>query len=165
MAISGERLDQLSKDKSVEALRILLHTLSEKHNLKTDELFDVIVGKQEESIPLSAFSSGLSALEVVVKFLKEEKNRRYSDIARLLNRDDRTIWATYSNSRKKSRAPLDLESPVLIPISIFSSRDRSPLEALVSYMKNSGYTVSQISRMLDKDYQTVYTTQRRGMSR
>lgn len=43
----------------------------------------------------------LSVLESIVKYLKENYNLTYHQIAILTNRDDRTIWSTYNNAMKK----------------------------------------------------------------
>ncbi len=43
----------------------------------------------------------LSVLEVIVEYLKEEKNMSFHEIALALKRDDRTIWTVYSRARKK----------------------------------------------------------------
>jgi len=42
-----------------------------------------------------------SALEAIVIYLKENQEMTYAQIARLLNRDDRTIWTTYQRAKKK----------------------------------------------------------------
>jgi len=53
-------------------------------------------------IPLPVFQSDtLSILECLVRFLKEVQRMRYCDIARLLNRDDRTIWTIYKRGKAK----------------------------------------------------------------
>ncbi len=43
----------------------------------------------------------LSALEAIVRYLKDEHNLTYSQIATMLQRDDRTVWTTYQRSLKK----------------------------------------------------------------
>lgn len=43
----------------------------------------------------------LAALEAVVVYLKDSQGLTYSQIAKLLNRDDRTIWTTYQRAKKK----------------------------------------------------------------
>ena len=42
-----------------------------------------------------------SILESVVKHLVEDHNLKFSQIADLMNRDDRTIWTVYSRVKKK----------------------------------------------------------------
>ncbi|MBD3310190.1 hypothetical protein GF351_03145 [Candidatus Woesearchaeota archaeon] len=54
------------------------------------------------AVPAELFSNRkLGVLEMAVKFLKEEIGLRYSEIADLLDRDDRTIWAVYHQAVKK----------------------------------------------------------------
>ncbi|MFH1506598.1 MAG: sigma factor-like helix-turn-helix DNA-binding protein [archaeon] len=43
----------------------------------------------------------LSILEHIVLYMKDELNLKYSQIAELLQRDDRTIWTVYSRAKKK----------------------------------------------------------------
>ncbi|MDD9952762.1 MAG: sigma-70 region 4 domain-containing protein [Candidatus Woesearchaeota archaeon] len=43
----------------------------------------------------------LAALEAIVVYLKDSQGLTYAQIARLLNRDDRTIWTTYTRAKKK----------------------------------------------------------------
>ena len=53
-------------------------------------------------IPISVFQSDtLSIMECLVRHLKEAQRMRYCDIARLLNRDDRTIWTIYKRGKAK----------------------------------------------------------------
>ncbi len=54
------------------------------------------------NIPTSIFRDrSLSVLEAVVEYLKEHHNLNYHQIARLLNRDERTIWTVYNRAKKK----------------------------------------------------------------
>jgi DNA-directed RNA polymerase specialized sigma24 family protein len=43
----------------------------------------------------------LAALEAIVVYLKDSQGMTYAQIAKLLNRDDRTIWTTYQRAKKK----------------------------------------------------------------
>lgn len=43
----------------------------------------------------------LAALESLVVYLKDTQGLTYAQIAKLLNRDDRTIWTTYARAKKK----------------------------------------------------------------
>jgi len=53
-------------------------------------------------IPLSVLQDrSVAVLESIVEYLKEEKNLKYSEIATLLNRDQRTIWTVYNRVKKK----------------------------------------------------------------
>ena len=53
-------------------------------------------------IPVSILTNReLSVLENIVKYLYENFELNYSEIARLLCRDNRTIWTVYSRAKKK----------------------------------------------------------------
>ncbi len=52
-------------------------------------------------IPTEALSSGLSALESISLYLNKKYGIGYSKIAKLLNRDQRTIWTVCDRARKK----------------------------------------------------------------
>ncbi|MEK6922488.1 MAG: hypothetical protein AABX08_01655 [Nanoarchaeota archaeon] len=52
-------------------------------------------------IPVSIFQNKLGALENIVLYLKDELNLSYHNIAELLERDDRTIWAMYNRAKNK----------------------------------------------------------------
>ena len=55
-------------------------------------------------IPLSIFKDRkLSVLEAISEYLKETHSMRFSVIARLLNKDQRTIWTVYSRAKKKRK--------------------------------------------------------------
>jgi DNA-directed RNA polymerase specialized sigma24 family protein len=54
------------------------------------------------AIPTSIFRDrDLSVLEAIAEYLKDKKGMRYSEIAQLLNRDDRTIWTSYQRAKQK----------------------------------------------------------------
>lgn len=61
-----------------------------------------IIKSEQFSVPISIFSNRkLSILESLVSYLKKTQNLKLSQIASLLNRDQRTIWTSYSRARKK----------------------------------------------------------------
>ena len=53
-------------------------------------------------VPVSVFKDRkFSVLEVIVSYLKDNFNLRYSEIAVLLRRDERNIWTVYNRRKKK----------------------------------------------------------------
>ena len=74
----------------------------------------------EYLIPVSCLK-GNSSLQAIVSFLKS-KGLRFSQIAKVLNRDQRTVWCTYKNSGTIS---LDDPCEYFIPASIFSIVDKT----------------------------------------
>ena len=58
--------------------------------------------KKEIKIPISIFDDRrLGVLESLVLYLKTNQSLKNSEIARILNRDSRTIWTVYSRVKKK----------------------------------------------------------------
>jgi predicted transcriptional regulator len=110
-------------------------------------------------IPLSLFSNRkLGVLEVTVKYLKENQNMKYSEIAKILNRDERTIWTTYSKAVKKNKELFTAKKDITISVSIFTNRNLAPLKALITSLKNKGMNLTQISKKLNRSYKTIWTT-------
>lgn len=57
----------------------------------------------EISIPISIFAAEkISALESITVYLHDKLELRFSEIAGLLQRDQRTIWTVYHRARKKT---------------------------------------------------------------
>ncbi|MBU1111241.1 MAG: sigma-70 region 4 domain-containing protein [Nanoarchaeota archaeon] len=62
----------------------------------------VVLEKSSLAIPTSIFKNReLSVLEALTVHLRDDKGMTYAQIARLLNRDDRTIWTAYNRAMKK----------------------------------------------------------------
>lgn len=60
------------------------------------------ISNPTNSVPVSIFHNHkLGALESLVLYLKESRQMKYSEIGRLLSRDPRTIWISYSKAKKK----------------------------------------------------------------
>ncbi|MFH1850227.1 MAG: hypothetical protein ABH879_08685 [archaeon] len=118
-----------------------------------------------EELPVSIFSNdSLSALEAIVKYMKENLRLSFAEISRLLNRNSRTIWTTYQVARKRMPARFAVTgSAFTIPTSIFQNRTYSVLEAIVSYLhKNTELQFAQIARLLNRSYRTILTVHRRA---
>lgn len=61
------------------------------------------IRKTKSSFPLSIFKNKkLTILESVTLYLKQ-KQLKYCEIGKLLNRDQRNIWTIYSRATKKSK--------------------------------------------------------------
>ena len=123
---SDEPIISIKEDNSFQILKLAIEDLKKRYNLEASEILSLIEEKpvsKEILLPLSIFKAeGLSALEAICKYLKEELELTYSKIASLLNRNNRTIWATYNNAIKKSKEKLFVEkSEFFVPISISSS--------------------------------------------
>jgi hypothetical protein len=114
-------------------------------------------------IPLNIFSKkNLGILEAIVKYLKETTNLSYHEIAQILNRDDRTIWATYNKACKKEKEAFKIENvEETIDPKIFSDRNQAPLKALITHLVGRDMTLKQISTALNRSYKTIWLTYRK----
>lgn len=119
--------------------------------------YNDLFSEQEVFVPLSIFSSQISTFQAVVKYLKEVEGLKYSEIAELTKRDQRSIWNTYSQAKNLN---IDGDGNDFIPLSIFSDRTYSALESLVMYLKRTGLNYNEMALMLQRNYQTIYTTYR-----
>lgn len=111
------------------------------------------------TIPIGVFDNdALSSLEAIVKYLKEEQKIRFCKIANLINRSNKTIWATYRKAIKKMPSSFKAYSTkILIPISAFSNRNFSILESLVGFIKELDYSNHEVGVMLHLDDRTIWT--------
>ncbi len=65
---------------------------------------DISKLKKEISVPIAIFDDRrLGVLECLVRYLRDTLKLRNTDIAKILNRDDRTIWTVYSRVKQKTK--------------------------------------------------------------
>ncbi len=126
-----------------------------------EEILKSVKKKEPDGIPVSIFANDeLSSLETIVKFLKENKRLRFSEIASLLNRDQRNVWTTYSKSVKKKKEQFVVsESKYYIPVEIFKDRSLGVLENICLHLKDE-YKLSfhEIAVLLRRNDRTVWTS-------
>ena len=127
------------------------------------------IKKPEEAVvPVSVFSNGyLSALEAIVKFLRENKGLRFVDIARLLGRDQRAVGVTYRFATKKMAFRLKVRvSKYFLPLSVIADKKLSVLETIVYYLKKT-YSLSyhDIALLLRRDDRTIWTVYQRALKK
>ncbi len=119
-----------------------------------------LVVSDEPSVPLSIFSTRLSALQALVRFLYEERNYSFAQVGELLNRSQKTVWATYQAA--KSQPFVYAEGELTIPIARFASRILSPLETLVVFLTELGFSNAETARFLSLDPRTTWTVKQRA---
>jgi predicted transcriptional regulator len=60
--------------------------------------------KEYIDIPSFVFKDRtLSVLEVMVEYLRDNKKMRFHEIAKIINRDDRTVWTVYRRAKLKRK--------------------------------------------------------------
>ena len=122
------------------------------------------------TIPSGIFTGRLGCLEAMVKYMKENLEMGYHEIAEILNRDNRNIWTVYKKARGKQPEAMNLEKtlimlPVMkiektflvLPVSIFENDKLTTLEAIVLYLKEKGLRYNEISKLLNRDQRNIWT--------
>jgi len=159
--------EHIEKDDSFALLERTLARVQDKFNLTPEEILNLLDKKKKHTItiPLSIFQNDeLSSLEMISKYLKEELNLRFCEIAFLLNRDDRTIWDAYNSSQEKMKERLTVEpSRYSVPLTVFHNRTLAVLEAITQYLKDEcDLRYCQIARLLNRDDRTIWTVYQRA---
>ena len=160
------KFKELSKEGKIELISYLINELKRLHDVSEQE----ILGKREISVPVGIFANdALGSLEAIVKYMKEDLKLKFSKIAKLLNRSNKTIWSTYHNAIKKFPSQFGFVSKeILIPVFAISNRSFSTLESVVGFIKDFGYTNHEVAVMLHLDDRTIWTVydrvkKKRGM--
>ncbi len=159
-----ESLLQFLAELQQEDLQRLFLRLVDYSHATIDDL-QRMLGRRKTLVRLPSFIfvPELGALESVVKYLREEMGYSYHKIAVLLNRDDRTIWTTYSNASRKYPRRLVGRREFSIPLSILDDRRLGMLEAVVCYLKDElHYRFRAIGKLLGRDERTIWTTHHRA---
>ncbi|MBI2572947.1 hypothetical protein HYV86_03755 [Candidatus Woesearchaeota archaeon] len=119
-----------------DLLRELLRRLQEKNSLKFEELITLYTQTSpQKTIPCSIFNYNLHPAEALCKYLKENQHLTFQQIALLLNRNQKSMWATYQRAIKHRKQPFPLkEETFIIPLTLFSSRKKSVFENVVLYL-------------------------------
>ena len=142
------------------------HHIETQKELEPGLVKEHLEGKQT-LIPLSIFSNKrLSALEAIVKYLRENEQLRNTDTAQLLGRSSASVWITYRNAAKKMYAKLSVEkSDLFIPTSALSGK-LSALESISTYLRQEyGLSYRRIGKLLNRDERTIWTVCSRAMKK
>lgn len=113
-------------------------------------------------IPVSVIADrGLSILESLVEYLKDELRYNYHEIGELTNRDERTIWTVYNRARKKRETKPKLQlkiSAVKVPLSVLFDRKLSSFETVVEYLKEQlKFSYHEIGELTNRNERTIWT--------
>jgi predicted small secreted protein len=80
--------------------RTLAVTYAVAHR-KMPEKFSTDIDTDTKRIPFTSFSKDLSVLECICAYLKSQ-NHSYADIARMIGKDQRTVWTVCKRAENKS---------------------------------------------------------------
>ena len=157
--------ESIEEDWLFKELEIILSKIREKHDVDNKKIFSIVEKKDssELKIPISAFrNKNMGILETISKYLVEERKLTYHEIAVILKRDDRTIWASYHAANKKHSGKISISNEptqARISLSIFADRNLGPFEVLVNYLKEGLKMKNiEIAKTLARDPRTVWAT-------
>jgi uncharacterized protein YlxP (DUF503 family) len=152
-------IDVLNRKEKLAELQSILLQLKTQYNLGSEEIAQLL-REEENMLPASLYQDrALGIMELTVKYMKENLGYSFSEIARLLNRDQRTIWVVYHNvTQKHPLAIHPAHSEYLIPASIFADREKGVLQAIVTYLKiKYSLRFADIGKILNRDPRVVCT--------
>jgi len=164
----------IEDDKLLETINLLVDELKEKHKLSKSEIMKVIIKQISKKykmsikeviklseamlIPTTIFSKKLGALESLVKYMKENLNMSYKEIADKLERDKRTIWTAYKKAAEKQKEQIrPKKTDIVLPISAFENKKLTILESIILYLKEKGLRFSEIAKLLERDQRNIWT--------
>ena len=149
------------RKKEVQKLKLDIDTFREKYDISLDEF---VVLFDSNHLPLSIFSTDLSPMEAVVKFLKEDLDKKISEIARILGKQPPAVWLAYNNSKIKHKSRFSIiPSRYDIPIEKLSSGNLSLLEIISSYLIDEHkLSFRDAGKILNRNERTVWTAYHRA---
>jgi len=156
--------NKLNPDRNDNNSQNLLEEIKKEYNI-TEQQLTQLLKQKEETIPIHIFDNKtLSSLEAIVKYLKENKNLKHSKIAKKLNRNTKTIWATYQKAKQKHPKEFEeQETEITIPPTIFCDRTLSILEHITNYLKeNNNLNYTEIAKLLNRSPKTIWTVHQRS---
>ena len=113
---------------------------------------------EEQSVPVEIFAKKLSPSEAICKYLKENRNQSFHQIAVVLGRDDRSVWTSYHRALRKQKSLVVISHPSpSIPLSILANRSLSFLESVILYLSHQGMKPMAIARLLHRSAPIIYT--------
>ncbi len=159
--------EELRKDYSEEKeilISKLFKAIQEEYKVSRENVLSLI--RKEVEIPINAFSKELGALEAIAKYMKENLNMNYHEIAKELGRNERTIWIAYKKATEKQKEPIKpKETKMFLPISIFKDKKLTTLESIILYLKEKRLKFSEIAKLLERDQRNIWTIYSRAIKK
>jgi hypothetical protein len=146
-----------SKQRWIEVLKIALTELKENHSASAEEIIN-IVNKEQLFIPVSIFrrENKIGALESLCKYMKENLNLKFSEIARIISRDERTVWTAYKKATDKKTDRFEIKSEeIFMPLEKFL-KEKTALASIILFLKDK-HTNTEIARILNRDPRNIHS--------
>jgi hypothetical protein len=157
--------NETSREALLSILKITLTELKDKYSIPADEIIK-LVSKEQLLIPLSIFKKEktIGALESLCKYLKENTGLSFSEIAKLIGRDERTVWNAYHDAyKKKSEKFVIEEKESYVPLESFNKR-LTILESIILFLKEKNNNVN-VAKILGRDPRNVYSIYKRAQEK
>lgn len=151
-------IQTLKVDEKV-ALDALIKYLQEEKDYTPKKISAIIANNTTVFLPLSIFETNLCCLEAISVYTKDFIGMNFSDTARLIHRDPKTIWGAYKRAKQKGWHIGKTSGKERIELSVFSDREFSTLESLVFHLKErKKFRLTEIARLTSRDNRTIWTT-------
>ncbi|MBX4196406.1 LamG domain-containing protein [Candidatus Pacearchaeota archaeon] len=148
------------RKKEIEAIE----ELKRKYSLTDEDLREILENRSSDKVPVTLFITELGGLESLCKYLKENRNMSYHEIAMQLERNDRTIWTSYKKASSKYTESIREDKEALqIPLSVFKNKELTVFESIIIYLKKQELTFSEIAQLLQRDQRNVWTIHSRAV--
>jgi len=122
---------------------------------------NVKLGVSSSDIPITIFTTSLSPLESLTRFLKDSKGKKLVEISRIMSRSSAALSAAYKSAASKKFEFGETEH--MIPLEEFEKNsDLSVLEIVVNHLENKNLKHVEIARILGRDVRTIWTLNKRA---
>jgi hypothetical protein len=139
----------------IQSLRFTYQNL--KQSYPEEDILKIL--NEVNYIPTSIFSKKLGSLEAMVKYLHENLGMSFTQISKIINRNPKSIWATYKKAKQKLPKSLSPTNSYLIPLSIFRDRSLGVLQHIVKFLHEEiNLTFHEIAEITKRDDRTIWTT-------
>ncbi len=156
MTFGKRKRRKLSKKEEVIVKELEL--LKSRYDVGIQELLSLIKHEEGVVIPVAVFDVKIMGpAESLVKYMRESLGLKLSEIANMLNRDSRTVWATYKHAKDKKERLVIKGEKMFVPITVFGDRRLSILENVVKYLGEQGMSNLDIAKMIGKDQRNIGT--------
>jgi len=135
--------------------------VSKEDLLSFKRVLEIIAEEKKNSIPLTIFTTKLSPLESITRYLKEELHKGINQIAKMLGKKTSAVSLAYKNAKKKTF--LIKETKIFIPLSEFEKyHGLSILEIIVQYLLKQHYKLTEIGKIMKRSPKTIWTIKKRA---
>lgn len=146
----------------LSSVQSLIERLKQKYNYSSEDVINLVL-KEETLVPVEIFSFNLAPAESLTKYLKENCGMGFSEISKMINRNEKSLWQNYKRATAKMPAVFSIYSKLKIPLSAFSDSKRSIFECLITYLKEKlGLRNIKIASMLGKNPSNIWSVYTRA---